>query len=614
MSVSMFLLWKITADNQPIHTFIILSIVVKIAVIIQFPHNSDMHRYIWEGEIQLSGFNPFIAAPDSPELAHLKNDNWNFINNKHLTTIYWPCAQLLFRLLAAISPSGFFFKLVFLIFDIGSAFIIIKLLRYYRLAEKHIILYILNPFVLIYFSGEGHLDIVMVFWVVLTMYLYMRKKYFFMFLALGIAVMIKVTPLILLPFLVNKKSAPFIPAFLIPFFCIIPYFENGFSLLTVPVEFILKGRNNGLLYSFLRIFTSDVRAFKLCISLMSSIFLSVFFITPNTLRAIYLVIGTFLLCSPICHPWYIVLITPFLPFFRSPGWLYLHASTLLLVFYYHPNTVDTLWNNRPLLYSIEYIPFLGITLWYILQRNYHWPARFEQPHTISVIIPTLNEEKNIEKCIKSIKNQNTSVEILIVDGGSTDNTLQIAQSIQAATLIQSKPGRGTQIMRGIYSASGDIIIIVHADTLLTENSLSRLLTSLKNHPEIVGGSFGALYQNHHIRFRITECMNNMRSIITGISFGDQAQFFRKNVLQDTFPALKLMEDIELSYRMKEKGSLLFIPKGVYCSDRTWVRKTYLINFIRVLFLSCLFIVHRRFVKIDEDCEYYYKTYYGKKTT
>jgi len=198
-------------------------------------------------------------------------------------------------------------------------------------------------------------------------------------------------------------------------------------------------------------------------------------------------------------------------------------------------------------------------------------VRFPAARGVSIIIPTFIEEKNIGDCIRSVQKAGKPAEIIVVDGGSTDRTREIVEIFSEVRLL---PG-----------------------------AITRLLAALRNNP-------GAIYDDKRIRMRWIEALNRFRTIVSGISFGDQAQFFRRDVFADSFPAIKLMEDIELSLRMKENGALLFIPRGVIASGREWQRPGYGSDFRMVIYLTALYLIKRRFGRLSGDCDDFYRKYYG----
>ncbi|MFC1476438.1 glycosyltransferase [Fibrobacterota bacterium] len=612
MFISMMGLWKLWPDKKPILSLVLLAVIVRFAVVVQFPHGDDIHRYIWEGEIQLQGYNPFKLAPKCPELKHLRNENWKSINHKKLPTIYWPFSQILFKNTARISSSKTFFKTVFVLFDIGVIILLLFLCRNFGISSRHSLLYALNPFTIIFTAGDGHLEVVMVFWAVLAIYLLRTRRYALMYLSLGIAVMTKITPIIFLPFVIRRNNARFIFMLFIPLLLAIPYYRSDISFFAVPQHFLEVFRYNGLVYSLIRQLFDKHTSLHYCSFLMLFSFIAIFFLTPNPIKAMFLATAVFLTCTPTFHPWYMLLLTPFIVLYRPPPWILLHLSILPLIFVFNRDAPRPFWRDKTVMMVIEYTPFILAGIWYFLKGARHWPVRYPPPGKLSVIVPVYNEEKEIADCINSIQDQAVKSEILVVDCGSTDNTIEILKSFPSVKLLHSPPGRGIQIDTGLKQATGNIIAIVHADTRLKEGAFKQLLHELESNPEVSGGSFGAVYEDQRFNFRFTEVLNTIRAKFLGISFGDQLQFFRKEAIGNNFPAFKLMEDIELSYRLKEKGALVFIPKGVINSTRKWKQTGFIANFITIISLTSFYIIRRKFGLITKDCSDFYRLYYGKK--
>lgn len=235
---------------------------------------------------------------------------------------------------------------------------------------------------------------------------------------------------------------------------------------------------------------------------------------------------------------------------------------------------------------------------------------FSAPQSVSVIIPTLNEGKHAAACVECLRAQGMPVEIIAVDGGSSDGTPGILRSMEGVRVLDSQAGRGIQIRTGVAAASGDILLVLHADSRLEPGALSRLWDSLSRRQDVAGGAFGLRYDNPSLKFRLVAVLNNFRARFFGISFGDQAQFFRREALQDGFPAMRLMEDVELSMRLKEAGSTIFLPRGVVQSSRRWQKRGYLMNGAKVVWLTSRYLIRRRLRIPAGDGTWYYTRYYG----
>jgi glycosyltransferase involved in cell wall biosynthesis len=224
------------------------------------------------------------------------------------------------------------------------------------------------------------------------------------------------------------------------------------------------------------------------------------------------------------------------------------------------------------------IPFLFFFAYEFFLRLFHCRKNeISSPcHSISIIITTLNEEKNVIPCIRSVSGNRFVSEVIVVDGGSKDQTRTLAQQTGARVIVQDDPiekggGRGGQIKAGIHAASGDVAVILHADTRLPSNEIDRMMEVLNRHPSIVGGSIGARFDSTKLRFRLIELANVFRAVFFKISFGDQVQFFRRKpvVEADLFPGIPLMEDVEFSIRLRRLGQCTFLFGYALVSTRRW---------------------------------------------
>jgi rSAM/selenodomain-associated transferase 2 len=192
--------------------------------------------------------------------------------------------------------------------------------------------------------------------------------------------------------------------------------------------------------------------------------------------------------------------------------------------------------------------------------------------TVSVIIPTLNEATTIEHTLQRLQHP-AFTEVLIVDGGSQDETLaRAAKAAPQARLLSSPKGRARQMNTGAAASSGDILLFLHADTLLPQTAGDDIVVALQD-PHVIGGRFDVRLDSDTTWLWLVSRLMNFRSRVTSIVTGDQALFVRRPVFQAVggFPDIPIMEDIALSMQLKQKGRIAAIDSCVLTSARRWRR-------------------------------------------
>lgn len=198
---------------------------------------------------------------------------------------------------------------------------------------------------------------------------------------------------------------------------------------------------------------------------------------------------------------------------------------------------------------------------------------------VSVIIPTFNEAETIARTIRSVQKIEDDIEIIVVDGGSSDATVQLAESCQV-TVLQSLQGRGVQLSEGAKIAGGDIFWFLHSDTIPEQNAVQAMRTALKN-KETVGGNFTIRFagSSRAAKF-LTRLYPHLRKI--GLLYGDSAIFVRREAYQKAggFKDLRLFEDLEFVNRLKKQGKLAYLSANVETSSRRFEGRSFALTFLR----------------------------------
>jgi rSAM/selenodomain-associated transferase 2 len=186
---------------------------------------------------------------------------------------------------------------------------------------------------------------------------------------------------------------------------------------------------------------------------------------------------------------------------------------------------------------------------------------------VSVIIPTLNEAACLGETLRELRAQRPH-EILVVDGGSTDVTCELAAA--ADRLLRGPRGRAAQMNHGAARATGDVLLFLHADCTLEHGALTEAVTCLGRRG-VAAGCFRMRVRADGRLYRMIDAAATARVRLTGLVYGDQGLFLKREVFERVggFPPLRLMEDIFLSKELRRRGRVAVAPRQIFVSPRRW---------------------------------------------
>lgn len=187
---------------------------------------------------------------------------------------------------------------------------------------------------------------------------------------------------------------------------------------------------------------------------------------------------------------------------------------------------------------------------------------------LSVIIPALNEAESIQRAIESSLAL-LPHEIIVADGGSTDETVAIAKRFDCH-VIECSRGRALQQNTGAAASTGDVLLFLHADSWLVPEARQQIEQTLRS-PRVPGGAFYHRIDANGILYRLVEAGDALRVCSTRIAYGDQGIFLRRKVFERLggFPDIRLMEDVRLMKSLRDHGRLALLPGPLHVSARRW---------------------------------------------
>lgn len=201
--------------------------------------------------------------------------------------------------------------------------------------------------------------------------------------------------------------------------------------------------------------------------------------------------------------------------------------------------------------------------------------------TVAVIVPVLNEAQNLAQSLSFLIERQRFDEIIVVDGGSTDASVEIVCKLMSCDgsdarpvpyLFQARRGRARQMHAGAQVATADVLLFLHADAALPPEADARIRDAIRRGH--LWGRFDVGLSGRHGLLRLVERMMNWRSAVSGIVTGDQAMFVRRDVYRmlGGFAPIPLMEDIEFSRRLKWVGRPARLRGPVTVSSRRWEQR------------------------------------------
>ena len=224
--------------------------------------------------------------------------------------------------------------------------------------------------------------------------------------------------------------------------------------------------------------------------------------------------------------------------------------------------------------------FIGLILWQLENMRQQKVKPLSETPSVSIVIPTLNEQHQIETLANHLKKRAPEAEWILADGGSTDGTLNKAKDLPFVS-ISSPKGRGIQMHHGAAAATGDVILFMHADTHLPVNGIESMLRCLKD-AQVAGGGFWKQFDRTHWLMMGSKFRCLPRILFGKYIFGDQGIFVRRDALEKSggFPKVPLMEEFELCKALRLHGRIALADATVTTSSRRFfangILKTYLL--------------------------------------
>lgn len=595
--------------------------------LLPYPPSDDVNRYLWEGRLVLAGASPY-SAPAAEAPAQWRDRTWEAMNNKDKATVYPPLAQGLFAAGVALGDDPLALKLLFLAAEMTLLLMVLAETRRRSLPDANLALAAVNPVLLFATAAEGHFDAVFV----LAVWLALRsvppagispgtfgnRAAWAAWAWLGVAVQLKIVAVLFLPLIWRRCGWRGAWALAVTAGLPLVPFAGDLGALTGGVAaFGTATHHNGFVHGLLLPLLGTGAASSFTYAALAGWTGLIVWRISDPFRAAFLILGGLLVFSPIVHFWYLAWVLPFLAIQPQPAWLLLSGAQAVYFSAWGRFAATGHWAQPDWAWWVQWLPFAvllafsGAPLLLRLAGSRAWRRSWAPPATISVIVPVLNEAARIGPCIVALRRQGDAVmQIMVVDGGSTDGTAATAAAA-GAQVLRAPAGRGRQIAAGAAHATGDVLWLVHADSAPAPGTAAAIVQALAAEPAAAGGAAGQVFDPPTPLLLAIEWLNAARSALFGLSFGDQGQFVRRAALPvlGGCPDQPLMEDVELSLRLRRAGPVLHLGRNGEVSARRWQTEQPARRIGAVLALTARYLLSRRRRALSEEL---FRAYYAPK--
>ncbi len=334
-----------------------MAIGVKVAVLGMAP-GDDIWRYLWEGYIQHFGANPYMASPDSPALAELRTDWWVNVNHAQWAAIYPPGAQLCFRLLTQFGVSITLFKVVFLLLDLATVYLLLRM-HVGKSRHRDAAWYAWCPLVAAMLVGAAHFDGIMIFLMTVALWALHRANpmdqqpatlswLVICGIALGAAISVKVIPALLIPlifFHLRWRFMALLPGLFIPLLLAVLYGFPEVNIFRSLADFAHVARTNELLWWAIDYVIPNPEQKNWNYNVIIGIWavLCGLAMRNNWRNGALWVIGGYLILSPLLHAWYLTWVLPLAAWQKARAWFILSVTVGVYFLLYQKTLFEEAW-------------------------------------------------------------------------------------------------------------------------------------------------------------------------------------------------------------------------------------------------------------------------------
>jgi hypothetical protein len=492
-------------------TWLLLGAVVWRLLFVSLPPtlSDDIYRYVWEGQIQWHGWNPFVHAPASEALRELRNDIWPGINHPHATAIYPPLTQLAFKALASVgSVTGF--KMAFCFVDLLLIGVLARGLRRRAVRPGVLAWYAWNPLVVVEVAGSGHFEPLALLPLVIGIHWLTRHRTA-SWLALACSIGIKYAAAVLVvPFWRHRRVSMWAALGALALWTIptLPYRDAGTALFDSLLLYAGTWRYNDMGFQFLMSVFGSLTVSKLVAAgLLVAVVLVVSRRAMRLEVQCFVVLATLVLLSPTIHPWYLLWFACLLPWVPSRALFAWTGSVVVSYLFLFPLEAGaavagpaSVWLRLLQMLPVAAGGWLDVralrqrriadaepTSPTLTSHDAQRRTAAQPPGRVVLMMPALDEEDSLPLVLADLEALQRQApvldEIIVVDNGSSDATRDIARRAGATLLDEPQRGYGAACLRAIAHLEHkppEILVFMDADRSDDASQIPELLHPLRH--------------------------------------------------------------------------------------------------------------------------------------
>jgi len=430
------------------------------------PLTTDTFRYAWDARLQAAGVNPYRYPPNDRALEKYRDGTiWPNINRRDWRTVYPPGAQASYLAARTVFGNGVRATTwLFLLAEVAAIGLLILVLSRMRVPLERIALVAWHPIAISEIAANGHVDTLALLAGAALLAAWQARRFTLAGLAVALGALVKFGPILLVPALARRGRWRFALAAVIPcLLAYIPYLAVGRGVVGSVPHYVRHEELGSLAWTALRPHLGWMVALRV---LLVALLLVVAILSlrehaslDQVARTCLLVLGGLLLASANLQPWYTLWLLPFLAITAAPAWLWL-SGTLPLLYVYSLHGGLPWWVR-----VVVYVPFVALALARLLVPRRSLASRplpLAAGARVTAVIPVIDEAESLPLVLSEFAAGSVET-IVVVDGGSTDGTAELARAAGALVVLEPRRGYGRACLEGSRATEAEILVFLDGD-------------------------------------------------------------------------------------------------------------------------------------------------------